>query len=152
GKTIDSLNYEVSFIGGFPENKQIYHPRVSYKGLITEIDVLKREFVMADILVCPSYAEGMPTVILEAMASGCAIIATDVGAINTMVDYQNGWLIEGDIKIGLEQGILEALQLDWEELQKKKLISIDRVADKYTWDHVIKQTINTIRNIKIKTI
>jgi glycosyltransferase involved in cell wall biosynthesis len=33
------------------------------------------------ILVLPSYTEGFPMVIIEAMAMGCAIIATDVGAI-----------------------------------------------------------------------
>ena len=34
----------------------------------------------ADVLVVPSRAEGMPTVILEALARGCHVIATDVGA------------------------------------------------------------------------
>jgi glycosyltransferase involved in cell wall biosynthesis len=33
------------------------------------------------VLVLPSYTEGFPMVIIEAMAMGCAIIATNVGAI-----------------------------------------------------------------------
>ena len=44
-------------------------------------------------MVCPSYSEGMPNVILEAMARGLAIIATDVGAIAEMVDSTNGILM-----------------------------------------------------------
>ena len=35
----------------------------------------------------------MPTAILEAMASGCSIIASDVGAVRDIVDKNNGWLI-----------------------------------------------------------
>ena len=41
----------------------------------------------------------MPTVILEAMARGKAIIATDVGAISELVDASNGRLIPpNDVK------------------------------------------------------
>lgn len=148
GRTINSENYDVSFIGDIPTNKRIDHPRVFFKGLITEIELLKKEFLNADILVCPSYSEGMPTVILEAMASGCAIIATDVGAVGTMVDHQNGWLIKGEIKVGLDQAIHEAIHLDKEKLRDKKLVSIKRVAENFTWERVIKKTIYAIDNIK----
>ncbi|OBX25525.1 hypothetical protein A9996_09465 [Gelidibacter algens] len=147
-RTISNENYEISFIGPIPKNKQIDHPRVMFKGLIADVDLLKNEFLNADILVCPSYSEGMPTVILEAMASGCAIIATNVGAVSTMVDDQNGWLIEGDIKIGLDRVITEALHLDEKELRDKKLVSINRVSEKFTWERVIKQTIEAIYHIK----
>lgn len=37
------------------------------------------------ILVLPSYTEGFPNVVVEAMSMGCAVIATDVGAIPDML-------------------------------------------------------------------
>lgn len=42
----------------------------------------------ADIFVLPSYAEGMPNSLMEAMASGIACISTNVGAVPDLIDDQ----------------------------------------------------------------
>jgi len=54
----------------------------------------------SDIFVLPSYEEGMPNALLEAMASGCACIATRVGGCPDMIpDNRFGLLITpGDVK------------------------------------------------------
>lgn len=53
----------------------------------------------ADILLLPSYWEGMPNVILEAMARNTAVISTDVGAIPDLIDSgENGYILKpGDV-------------------------------------------------------
>ena len=59
-----------------------------------------------DVLVLPSYAEGMPISILECMASGTAVIATDVGGIPEIVhDGENGFLIKPGDKESLFHAI-----------------------------------------------
>lgn len=49
----------------------------------------------ADVFILPSLSEGRPTVVNEAMVSGCAIIASDIDGIPEQVtDGYNGFLVE----------------------------------------------------------
>src|SRR5690606_31946583 len=89
----DIENFQFTFVGRIPNEAKIQHKNISYAGEIRDTEKLKQIFREHDVLVCPSHSEGMPIVILEAMASGLAVVATDVGAVNLMVREKNGWLL-----------------------------------------------------------
>lgn len=141
------FEFEFHFVGPIPEYLQIKSPRVIYWGLIKDVEKLQSIFQQFDVLVCPSYSEGMPTVILEAMASGLAVIATDVGAVSAMVSEENGWLISPGSKHQLREALINAIHTSDEELINKKMKSQSIVRENFTWDKVIQKTIKTIQSI-----
>lgn len=62
-------------------------------GWLSEAD-LRAELARAQALVLPSFAEGLPMVIMEAMAAGRPVIATYVAGIPELVqDGRTGWLV-----------------------------------------------------------
>lgn len=63
-----------------------------------------------DLLVMSSKNEGMPIVILEAAASGCPTISTNVGGVSEFItDSKTGWLV-APTALDLTAGILEATE------------------------------------------
>lgn len=58
-------------------------------------DAVKRLLEESDIFILPSYNEGLPVALLEAMAAGLAVITTPVGAIPDLVTHrETGVLVE----------------------------------------------------------
>ena len=75
------------------------HRRVTLCGGRTHAD-LPHEYAAADIVIVPSVLDrtgdrdGLPNVVLEAMASARPVVATRIGAIPTAVEHQRtGWLV-----------------------------------------------------------
>ncbi|MEO0841440.1 MAG: glycosyltransferase family 4 protein [Cyanobacteria bacterium J06643_5] len=66
---------------------------------------------LSDLLVLPSYTEGLPLVILEAMAAGLPVVATPVGGIPEVVIHQEtGFLVPVEDVQALGDAILKLLQ------------------------------------------
>lgn len=82
--------------------------RVDWRGAVTDrtayFDALRR----ADLFVLPSRAEGVPKVVVEAMAAGLPVIATDVGAVAAVLDHgRRGVLVQPSDPDGLSRAIRE---------------------------------------------
>ncbi len=80
-------------------------------------------------LVLPSYSEGLPVVLLEALASGTPCVATHVGGIPEVVqDGETGYLARPGAHDEL-LGAVRRLLTDnakWEEMSKTALLSVGR--------------------------
>jgi len=92
-----------------------------------------------ECFVFPSLQEGMPTVILEAMASYLPVIATDIGAVRVMVSSANGVIIKPNSQGAIKGAIKKFIDLD----KEKKIIMGNKsrkiVENKYNWPLIVKK-------------
>jgi glycosyltransferase involved in cell wall biosynthesis len=146
-RDLKAADFEFVFVGDIPESKKIEKEGISYVGSVASPELMKSYLGKADVLVCPSHSEGMPNVILEAMANGLAIIATDVGAVALMVDDSNGWLISVHSKKELSNAIASAISMPSVELDFKKDSSLNKVRSQFLWDQLILKMVDKISEI-----
>jgi len=63
------------------------------------------------LLVMPSFSEGLPATLLEAMACGTPVLATPVGAVDDVITSgKTGFLLENNSQEAIAQGIMDALK------------------------------------------
>ena len=139
-----ALKYpEVSFLlagkVNFQPNINYFPPNVKLLGEISKAEVMTL-LSMSDIFLFPSHTEGFANVMLEAMAMGLPIIATDVGANRDMINDKGGVIIgkgnidelENAVKI-LSNQTLRVSMSEW---------NLNRVRTTYTLEIVMKQLID----------
>jgi glycosyltransferase involved in cell wall biosynthesis len=95
-----SAPFELTFVGGanlaeesvqWPLDCVRLHPPTHDEA------VLSRYYAEADVFVLLSRWEGVPLSLLDAMAHGCVVVATDVGAVSELVDNgRTGHLISNE--------------------------------------------------------
>ena len=141
------FDFQFHFVGDIPKDKQSPSAQQIYHGKIVEVERLQERYRASDVLVLPSYSEGMPNVILEAMASAMTVIATDVGAVRVAAPEGTGWLIPAADQEALTKALTEVLKCGEEELQAKKQAGYDHVRTQLLWENIIHQTIDKIKAV-----
>ncbi len=85
---------------------------VRLRGSVPLADVA--EYIrQANVLVLPSYREGVPNVLLESFASGTPVISTKVGGIPEVVNRDVGLLIDAENELQLANAMEESLNITW---------------------------------------
>lgn len=100
-----------------------------------------------DVFVFPTLFEGMPTVVLEAMACSMPVIVTDVGATKELVNEMNGYIIETKDIASLKSALLRYYNLSPVE---RKLLSDHswlKVKDNFTWPVVAEKHKQLFRSL-----
>ena len=74
-----------------------------------------RWMAASDLVTLPSYSEGHPNVLVEALACGRPVVATPVGGIPEVVDADCGLLVAARDPAALAAGLRDALERPWDE-------------------------------------
>jgi len=74
-----------------------------------------RWLAAANVLALPSYSEGCPNVVIEALSCGRPVIATNVGGIPELVNEKSGILVAPRDSRALAGAIDTAMERNWDE-------------------------------------
>jgi glycosyltransferase involved in cell wall biosynthesis len=98
-----------------------------------------------DVFVLPSRSEGMPLVLLEAMASGLPIVATRVGGIPEIVQNDIGWLCQPDDPHALAAAMRDAAQSP--DLARRGAAAAKLALDRFDIDTMCDQYLDLFRQL-----
>ena len=115
---------------------------IIFAGFVDEL-TLKKCYSLCDVYVCPSRLEGFGLTILEAMAAGKPVIASNVGAIPEIIKDSN-FLIPPNNDIILSKKILSILS---NKKNKLKKLNFDYIK-KMTWTNAAKKIVKVYKRFK----
>ncbi len=114
-------NVHLYYIGRGRAEKELKHyaekagcsRNVHFRGEIKHAE-LTHWYNAVDLISLPSYNEGVPNVLLEAMACGLPVVATRVGGIPEVVSEGCGILVESKDTDALKVALHNALNTQWD--------------------------------------
>ncbi len=138
----EGIEFELVLAGDGPLRREIERAihdsglasRVRITGWISS-DAVREEILAARALVLPTFAEGLPVVIMEAMALRRPVLTTYVAGIPELViDGENGWLIPAGSVDELAQAIKNCIFAPSDDLVKLGNVGRRRVLERHSVD------------------
>jgi len=149
--SVKNKNFHLIFLGEGPEKEKLRNKVKSYN-LESAIDFLGVKphkevplFINAsDVIILPSFSEGVPNAILESLACGVPVVATRVGGIPEIVNSDEvGILVPPADAMLLTSALTSFFEKGWNRMK------IRNHAKKFSWDnniqifsHIIESIIN----------
>ena len=115
------------------EDRLEIRPPVPYEGL-------PQVYRQSDFLVLPFLSEGLPMTLLEAMAAGLPIVATDIPGITGVLDAHSATLARSGDASDLADKLKWAFEHPDEIARKTE--TARQISNKYDWDIIAKQELD----------
>ncbi len=116
--------------------------RIVFTGF-TQGQELEELYSNAYVYVLPSDLEGMPLSLLEAMSYGNCCLTSDIDECASVIEGHGATFIKSDVD-DLKFKLNELLN-DTALVEKYKSTATDFICDKYSWDEVVKRTLELYR-------
>ena len=113
-------------------------PRISLIGWQDERGV-RAAIDTAQALILPSFAEGLPMVLMEAMAAGRPVIATAIAGVPELVTREAGWTVPAGDAMALATAIHALSQMPPDRLAEMGRAARARVMERHDIDQLASQ-------------
>ena len=120
--------------------------RIVLTGYITG-EPLNQIFTFARLFVLPSYHEGLPIALLEALSYGLSVLVSDIPA-NKQVGLSSERYFQCGNMLDLKNKMEAFLQKELTENEQQDIR--DLIDEKYNWDKIADQTIGVYEKVLIK--
>ncbi|HEY9859547.1 MAG TPA: glycosyltransferase [Candidatus Obscuribacterales bacterium] len=135
----EGLPFKLVLVGDGPLRPQI-ETLIARHGLQDHIEItgwasnnqVQQHILASRAMVLPSFAEGLPVVVMEALALGRPVISTYVAGIPELVEPGTcGWLVPPGSVESLTGAMRAALQWPVEKLEQMGRVGAERVAQQH---------------------
>ena len=138
-----------SVLNGIQRLKSIFKLDIKYIGWV-ENEKLPNYLNKIKILVVPSYKEGLPNIVLEAMACGCVVVATSVGGIPDIIkDGETGFIMENNSPECIAENVMRALEHpDLEGIVENARARVER---EFTYEVAVERYRKILNNLGVES-
>ena len=135
----EGLDFQITLVGDGPMRRDIEREiqrldlgaHIKITGWMSNPQV-RQQILESRALVLPSFAEGLPVVIMEALALGRPVISTYVAGIPELVENSvNGWLVPAGDVDSLARAMRQALEASPQSLEEMGRQGAARVAQQH---------------------
>lgn len=130
------INMHVQVVGWYKEGHRLvkeYQDKVEFMGLRDDIPQILSKTA---IFVLPSYSEGLSNALMEAMASSCACIATEVGGNRYLIENGvSGFLFPPGDREALKSHIRRLIEDDSKRRSLGEAARM-RIENEFSWSRV----------------
>jgi glycosyltransferase involved in cell wall biosynthesis len=142
----DGYDFELTIVGDGSDRQALEQlaqrlgigPRLVFTGYLSQQD-MQRHLQESDVFILPSFAEGVPVSLMEAMACGVPVLATHVGGVVELVEPgRTGLLVPPADSAALRDAIARYLD-DFELRERVSRLGRDMVAKHFNLDTQINE-------------
>jgi len=139
---VGAADHEDEYSRGL-RKKAAKNPNIALTGFLSG-KPLQELYSHAGLFVLPSYYEGLPIVLLEAMSYGLSCVVSDIPANREVGLQDQRYFKPGDVR-AMSAKIAEFIDGSLSEEEKRR--QIETVRAKYNWDDIARKTFEVYKSV-----
>ncbi|OLZ09629.1 glycosyltransferase [Sulfobacillus thermosulfidooxidans] len=141
-----TMSWQWIIAGDGPFRSQIIHaserlPNLKWVGWMENLDEFFNEI---DVVVQPSYKEGLPYTVLDAMAAGIPVVATPVGALTEVLGAIDVQLL---CPVGNVEALIESIHYAFDHYDQIAEASYHLVKNEYNLNTQLEKTLGMLASV-----